>query len=145
MAVTAADMAARGAKVEFQEHVDGQLKSIDAALEKHPLRWGWNVLSYELPRTFPMGLSTADCQRIVYASIIASLRDRGFDVKVRLTSLHNVLFVGWNVNITPSDASRLTSVIKSACLASDAEAERFRTKPVDPPPPPAATAPASTG
>ena len=118
MSVTAKKLSKSGAK---GKNLDGivreQLQIIDAKLLQHERMWGWNVIVYELPSSFPgaIGLERKEAQRIVYSSILKSIKNRGFMVKLFLTTKESLLYIGWETDLDPEEAEAMTELIRSCC------------------------------
>lgn len=122
-------MSERGSLTQFQENIISLIRSIDSAIERFVPNWGRNVLIYDLPSVFtgvPDGVSSADCQRIIYAGIITSLKERGFDVGIVLDKKQSMLYVAWSVTMKDSDLNKLTQVIKSVRLIDEPAITQFR-------------------
>lgn len=126
MSVTARTLEERGCAGDFGDFIRHQLESIDDRLEKTPPRWGRNVVKYDLPTTFPFAsMDRSDCQRIVYAAIITSLRDRGFDVGIVLDGVKARIIVAWDVSLTEIEIARFTETIKGVRLTTPRDIENF--------------------
>ena len=96
--VTAAALSKSGTRSkDVDSVVREQLASIDDRLLRHERSWGRNIVKFSLPVNFVLpGLQKKDAQRIVYAAILRSLLDRGFEVKLTLDEAqHNTLYIAW--------------------------------------------------
>ena len=95
--------------------VRDNLQIIDQNILKHNNFWGRNQIDYELPITFRIaGIDDTIAQRMVYSSIIQSLKDRGFEVGLRVTSTICTLYVMWDAEIDPKKLEVMDVIIKGA-------------------------------
>ncbi len=130
MSVTAKQLSKSGAK---GKNLDGivreQLQIIDTKLLQHDRMWGWNIVAYELPSSFPgaIGLERKEAQRIVYSSILKSIKNRGFQVKVYLSAQQSMVYIGWETDLDPEEAEEMTKLIRGCCLTSEGRREFLKS------------------
>lgn len=122
MSVTAKQLAHTGAQgKEIDAIVHDQIKVIDDRLLHAPRTWGRNILSYEMPTSFPsiLGLEKVNAQRIVYTSVIKSLDKRGFEVRVLLEQDRTTLFIAWVTDLSAEEVEAMNSLIVSKKIRRD--------------------------
>ena len=115
MSVTAKDLSSSGAKGRALDAlVRDQLLLIDNRLRGAVTGWGRNLISVELPVhcTCP-GLNKRDTQRILYSTIVRSLQDRGFEVRLQLEGKKTVLFIEWVADISREEIAAMNKLIHS--------------------------------
>jgi hypothetical protein len=108
----------RGAagRAAAEQLIKDTLRVIDSSLAESPRRWGDNELVFELPSTIAIdGLERADAQLVVYAGVIASLRDRGFAVSMSLGSEHTFITIRWSITYSSAELAEMRRVIVEAC------------------------------
>jgi hypothetical protein len=97
-----------------------QIEIIDAQLKSAPKKWGRNCLQVELPYSFSIdGLDMKDIQRSIYSSIIKSLVDRKFKVKIELRSSKTFLYIAWVVDIDRKEIAAMNTLIAEHIIPSD--------------------------
>lgn len=114
MSVTAKQLnKARVKGTELDAIVREHLQIIDTRLLEHARTWGLNIVVYDLPVNFSLpGLDKKDCQRIIYSSIIRSLSERGFDVRISLDSERTALYIRWVTSLEQKEVTAMTKLIR---------------------------------
>jgi hypothetical protein len=109
-------------KKDFDYIVREQLQLIDSKLLSTEQKWGKNIISHELPQNLQTsGIKKIDAQRIVYSSIIRSLSDRGFTVKILIKKDCARLFVAWVTKLEQDEIEEMTNIINEHALAVPAD------------------------
>ena len=97
--------------IPHQSIIEGITRDIDRRLGNHPISYGRNCLTHELPVTFPDStLDRADAQRFLYSAIVAAYTERGFDPRLSLGRQKTILYLFWDVAISKelkADADRI--------------------------------------
>ena len=97
-----------------------QLHMIDAKLQQMERSWGRNTILIELDQFFSIdGLSKADQQRIVYSSVIKSLKERGYEVRLNVTETKTTLCVAWNFQVQEAYRQAMNKLLKECQISSD--------------------------
>lgn len=90
-----------------------QLSMIDARLQQSP-KYGRNVVEIPLETTFiGINLAAADAQRLIYTHIIVSLKERGFEVRISIKPDTTMLYVGFNINMSPENIASMNSILRA--------------------------------
>lgn len=115
MSITARKLnKARMKGTELDAIVRDHLQIIDSRLLEHARTWGVNVVVYDLPVNFSLpGLDKKDCQRIIYSSMIRSLRERGFTVRISLDSERTSLYIRWITSLEQREIAAMTALIRN--------------------------------
>lgn len=104
----------------LDELVRTQLGLIDEKLQRHEKNWGRNIVSYELPLTMVLpGLDKRESQRLIYASIIRSLKRRGFELALTLEHNKNILYIAWVTDLDRAELEALNLLIKSVKVSRE--------------------------
>ncbi len=112
----------------MQGLVKDHLLRIDAIIEAHDRVLGINCVPYDLPVVLEIpGMSTEDWQLILFSSLMKSLLDRGFTVKIRLAKESNVLYIAWVAEITEEELRAMRSIIRVNRVDDDSFLEDLRT------------------
>lgn len=116
MSLTAKELSKSGAR---SSEIDGiireQLRMIDEKLQRADRVWGRNVVPVSLSLTFGLvGLGKKESQRIVYAEIIKSLKDRGFEVNILIEKTQTVLYVAWVTDLNQEEVDAMNKIIAGA-------------------------------
>jgi hypothetical protein len=122
MALTAKELSKSGARSsEIDSIIREQLRIIDEKLQRADRAWGRNVVPVGLPLTFGLvGLGKKESQRIVYAEIIKSLKDRGFEVNILIEKMQTVLYVAWVTDLNQEEIDAMNKIIAGVRIqASD--------------------------
>jgi hypothetical protein len=122
MALTAKELSKSGARSsEIDAIIREQLRIIDEKLQRADRAWGRNVVPVGLPLTFGLvGLGKKESQRIVYAEIIKSLKDRGFEVNILIEKMQTVLYVAWVTDLNQEEIDAMNKIIAGVRIqASD--------------------------
>ncbi len=116
MALTAKELSKSGARSsEIDTIIREQLRMIDEKLQRADRVWGRNVVPVNLSLTFGLlGLGKKESQRIVYAEIIKSLKDRGFEVNILIEKTHTILYVAWVTDLNQEEVDAMNKIITSA-------------------------------
>jgi hypothetical protein len=127
MSVTAKRLSKNGTRGrEVDALIREHLQMIDAKLGQAVPTWGVNVVRIELPATFSLpGLEKKDAQRVVYSSIITSLKDRDFTVGLELSNDKAFLDVGWVREFNEEELDAMNRQIADA-LVDNVDAFRHR-------------------
>lgn len=114
MSITARQLSKSGTKgPAISKLIQDQLQVIDAQLQKSPRTWGRNCCRVDLPTTFHLpGLTKDQAQRIIYVSIIQSLEERGFTLKLKLSEKDTHLYIEWVSEISPEEVDSMNAVLK---------------------------------
>jgi hypothetical protein len=148
MSVTVGQLKKSGAKgKELDALVREQLLMIDDKLLRAERTWGRNVVTHELPVGYSLpGLEKKDGQRIIYSSIIRSLAERGFGVRILLESERTFIYLEWVTDINCEEIDAMNRLIRSASIRKeDLPAFLARPDTAAAPPPPARRPPLSQG
>lgn len=95
--------------------VRDNLQIIDQTILKHNNFWGRNRIDYDLPIIFRIaGIDDSIAQRMVYSSIIQSLKDRGFEVGLSVTTVKCTIFIMWDAEIDPKKLEVMDDIIRGA-------------------------------
>jgi hypothetical protein len=91
-----------------------QLQIIDDKLIHSDRSWGNNCITHSLPTTIIgiTGLDKTDAQRIIYSTIICSLKKRGFTVKIVLDDSSTILYVSWKSELNDSSLETMNTIIR---------------------------------
>ena len=121
MSVTAKQLSKSGAKgKDLDGIVREQLLIIDDHLQRADRTWGRNVIAHDLPTSFSFpGLEKRDAQRIIYATIIRSLRERGFSVRLLLEVEHTVLYIEWVTDLNAEEVDAMNCLIRQVRITSE--------------------------
>jgi len=113
MSVTAEQLSKSGAKgKDLDSVVREQLLIIDSKLQKADRTWGRNIVSHDLPASFVFpGLSKKHAQRIIYTSIVRSLLDRKFGVRLLLDDDSTTIFVEWSTDLNQDEVTAMNHLI----------------------------------
>ncbi len=101
MAVTVTQLTEAVLKGSTVKHiVQEQLEVIDKLIQRKQSTIGENILVYDLPLVFH-GINTdaTMIKKVVYVSVIQSLSERGFDVKIKMEDTQSKLLIKWTVAI----------------------------------------------
>jgi hypothetical protein len=80
---------------------------------------------YDLPVDSPLdGLRKSDAQRIIYSSIIRSLIERGFEVKIFLKDDIARLYIAWSTSLGTEEISAMNTMIVANSI-QDNEIDSF--------------------
>ncbi len=124
MSLTAKELSKSGARSgDLDIIIREQLRIIDEKLQRADRAWGRNVVPANLPLNFGLaGLGKKESQRIVYAEIIRSLKDRGFEVNILIEKTQTVLYVAWVTDLNQEEIDAMNKVIADARIqASDVD------------------------
>ncbi len=146
MSVTVRQLSKSGAKgKELDALVREQLLMIDDKLLRADRTWGRNVVMHELPVGYALpGLEKKDGQRIVYSSILRSLMERGFGVRILLESERTLLYLEWVTDINREEIDAMNRLIRSASIRRE-EVDSFLSRDAAAPPPPGRRPPPPAG
>jgi len=146
MSVTVRQLSKSGAKgKELDALVREQLLMIDDKLLRADRTWGRNVVMHELPVGYALpGLEKTDGQRIVYSSILRSLMERGFGVRILLESERTLLYLEWVTDINREEIDAMNRLIRSASIRRE-EVDSFLSRDAAAPPPPGRRPPPPAG
>lgn len=98
-----------------------QLQMIDDKLLHSDRSIGNNCITHSLPVTMPsvIGIERQDAQRIVYSSIICSLKKRGFNVKISLNDSLSILFISWKSEMNEQSMDTMNSIIRTNLVSKE--------------------------
>jgi hypothetical protein len=116
MSLTAKELSKSGARSgEIDTTIREQLRMIDEKLQRADRAWGRNVVPVNLSLTFGLvGLGKKESQRIVYAEIIKSLKERGFEVSILIEKTQTVLYVAWVPDLNQEEIDAMNKIIAGA-------------------------------
>jgi hypothetical protein len=114
MSVKADQLRKSGAKgKDLDVIVREQLQIIDDKLMRCERTWGRNVVAHDLPMNFYLpGLEKKDAQRIIYSTVIRSLADRGFELRILLDPKQTVLYIAWVTDLDPSEIEAMNRLLR---------------------------------
>jgi hypothetical protein len=112
MSVTASTLNEKGvSRFEIDEVIAEHLENIDSELTKHDQTIGRNYIIYSLPTVFSSRtVNKITMQKIVYASLIKSLTERGFKVKITLKDKPK-LYIIWFVKISDDEMKEIDKLL----------------------------------
>jgi hypothetical protein len=92
-----------------------QLQIIDEKIIQTDKSIGKNFILHNLPNMFPSipNINKIDLQRIVYSSIITSLKNRGFDIKIVLDNNISIIYIEWKTELEEESLNIMNSIIKT--------------------------------
>lgn len=146
MSVTAKQLSKSGARgKDVDAIVREQLQIIDDKLLHADRSWGRNVVTVELPTSFSIhGLGRQDGQRIIYSSVIRSLANREFDVRIQMDKARTTLYIAWDADLNREEVSAMNKLIRDHRIQAE-ELAGFRQPPPRVDPIPDKSAGAGTG
>lgn len=104
----------------FSVAIKDQLDVIDSKIRGADQKFGKNVITHELPSTFMIhGTDRCTEQKIVYASIINSLQQRGFKVHIMVDEAISVLVISWVISLPGGELESINSIIKNARISKE--------------------------
>lgn len=115
MSVTAKQLSNSGARgKDLDAVVREHLQIIDDKLLRADRKWGWNVVTYDLPVQFSVpGLEKKDAQRIIYSTILRSLLKRGFELSLLLEPDLTTVAIGWMTDLDVNEVEAMNAVIRA--------------------------------
>jgi hypothetical protein len=128
MAVSAKQLSKTGAQGKDIDAIwREQIQIIDDRLTRAPRTWGRNVVTYDLPTSFPgiLGLEKDNAQRIIYTSIIKSLDRRGFETRILLESNRTTLYIAWVTDLSAEEVEAMNALIVAKRISRGEELDRF--------------------
>ena len=115
--------------IPHQSIIEGLSRDIDRRLGTHPIAYGRNCLTHELPVTFPDStLDRADAQRFLYSAVVAAYTERGFDCRLVIGRQKTILHLYWDVAISKelkADADRILRASRVDADSKNAEAVKL--------------------
>lgn len=92
-----------------------QLDIIDSKIRTSGQHFGTNTITHEMPTVWPIsGMERITSQKVIYGSVIKSLSQRGFSVRLSLTEDAAILFISWILQMDNKELDVLDKIIKSA-------------------------------
>lgn len=123
MSVTASELGLISASSHgYETVIREQLALIDAQLRRNSHILGRNIVEHQLPTSFTTsrrGLERSTIERIIYSSIIKSLMDRGFEVRILITDTTTTLYVSWVVALGTKEFDAMTTLIRKCAISRD--------------------------
>jgi hypothetical protein len=116
MSVTAKSLARRGERTEsMTTAARDQLAMIDEKLQGARSALGRNLVQYRLPGNLLIpGVDKMNMQRVLYSSVITSLEERGFEVRIAtITDDGADIEVAWISELDPEDVQAMDALIQS--------------------------------
>lgn len=112
----------------FSVAIKDQIDIIDAKIRACEHKFGNNVITHDLPTTFMIhGTDRCTEQKVIYASIIGSLEQRGFKVNILIEEDKSVLVISWKISLPGSELESIHSIIKNARVNRDTFARLSNT------------------
>lgn len=90
-----------------------QLQIIDDKILRSDKGIGKNFITHSLPTNVIniIGYEKADIQRVMYSSILCSLEQRGFKVRIMMEKDLTILYIEWIVEIENILLDRMNSIL----------------------------------
>lgn len=131
MSLTATDASSLGLSIiELQKTASDQLKIIDEKIKMVTPSLGTNLFEYILPTSFSLKCIISASQlnqakKYIYGTIVDSLQQRGFRVKLLIKEKSNILFITWESNFDKAEIDKFTDILKNVVLNED-EANEYK-------------------
>jgi hypothetical protein len=96
-----------------------QIEIIDNRLLKIDKKMGLNTLKHNMPIiTSEAGLDKEETQLYIYAAIINSLTERGFNVQLKLNQSADFIIISWVASLDKKIRESCINTIKKACATA---------------------------
>jgi hypothetical protein len=130
MSVTAKQLSKSGARgKDVDSIIREQLQIIDDKLLHADRAWGRNIVAIELPSSFNiLGLARQDGQRLVYSTLLRSLLNREFEVRLQMDKARTTLFVAWDADLDQEELDAMNKLIREHRIQAE-ELAGFRQPP----------------
>jgi hypothetical protein len=118
MSITADKLSATGSRGrELDAVVRDVLVRIDDALVRADRVWGRNVVTHELESNYNIpGLGKKAAQRVIYSTVVRSLRERGFTVRLVLEPDRSRLLIEWVTDLSDKEIDAMNRLIREVRL-----------------------------
>lgn len=120
--ITARELGRTSAKgADMKALIQEQLRVLDEALVNAKNQLGETSLTYNLPQVPQVrGLSVGDTQRVLYASIIQSLVQRGFkNVYIEFQPKRTFLYIEWESTLDREELESINLIIRRHTAVRD--------------------------